>query len=1035
MEDHHQSINQQQQTKVPAEDFTASRNSRGHVLQYYVVVVNDRTSERRCDARLVPITENMDDLAHPHPPLPPPPPPLHVQGLVIVEANDYFDRLCAPVHLADFPGQPFSVGILGVFYRHADGSVSPIGPSGTSCNGRQLMRAAQKHCEEYAPKGRQWTKLASQLEIRRRAMASAVSACPWLVLNHVLPNSTCYMCRCSECNALVDVQHKSNLVGRDRHKNCAGGTVAQEEVVKFRCGRPYPKRLLPPPPPMLASAGSSATIGTSVAAAAAAAAAAGASAAAAPSPPPNVEPPNIELDVENDDDLDDDNVLPDFEPTTEVVDGKYVFSRNVRLTRHPTRNTFGLELQSPGEALRTNSIGCLVKAVLTSCTAPTGSVQPGDRVLSVNGTTTLEWTYHQIVSFIKETNPDVLVLSLRRELPEAEVAAAKAAKVSPKPKTGTRAAEGAGGTGAKESGQSSAEGSGETKKKEAKKLLDDADGKSLTSTKTTPDVQSNVAGLATTKAPPPAAGAAAAAAPLSSSSFIAPAEDGSEQQPPSSALDETSELKPKKRRGRPPTSKKKKRETKKEADDIAAAKDGDTPPVEKEGPKTKKRRKKKGAGGASTSSGVGSDPVIIDIAGGFRAGDAKPDLTFTSEEGKGETDVDRVVKATIGVQASNLSEPDRPELGSPRRIKFVFISAPMGEGRVAAEIVLNDVKIGSIFAEFVCKSANFVEKCEHTGREFPDLELVASELFREAGQLQCEELQGYRNEWEPKNRSLEEAYYLQIKYIFIQETEFDTEEEGSDLVAHVLHRFLRHPRINRWKIVGYKAIHDVGEFYFPADKTWKHSGSNPEEVIKERWAEWETQKNTQIGADARPFVRVGFQEIGAESSDHKGILFLTKNMFLPETEILSHAQAVERKLRSDAPVDVEEYRRLKLQTEFLGVILKEDDELDSRRFNSQTSLHRAPETYDTDGKVGEKLMPQIEDFIAKGADINESHILHAAAHRHYLGLFKPLIEKGADVNAFDNNSDDCGCQYRKKNRNQCRSKPSDNLGPQVLVQR
>ena len=129
-------------------------------------------------------------------------------------------------------------------------------------------------------------------------------------------------------------------------------------------------------------------------------------------------------------------------------------------------------------------------------------------------------------------------------------------------------------------------------------------------------------------------------------------------------------------------------------------------------------------------------------------------------------------------------------------------------------------------------------------------------------------------------------------------------------------------------------------------------------------------------------------------------------MFLPETEILSHAQAVERKLRSDAPVDVEEYRKLKLKTEFLRVILKEetDDELDSRRFNSQTSLHRAPETYDADGELVEKLMPQIEEFITKGADIKESHILHAAAHRHYLGLFKPLIEKGADVNALDDNS-------------------------------
>ena len=119
-------------------------------------------------------------------------------------------------------------------------------------------------------------------------------------------------------------------------------------------------------------------------------------------------------------------------------------------------------------------------------------------------------------------------------------------------------------------------------------------------------------------------------------------------------------------------------------------------------------------------------------------------------------------------------------------------------------------------------------------------------------------------------------------------------------------------------------------------------------------------------------------------------------MFLPETEILSHAQAVERKLRSDAPVDVEEYRKLKLKTEFLRVILKEetDDELDSRRFNSQTSLHRAPETYDADGELVEKLMPQIEEFITKGADTKESHILHAVAHRHYLlvGLFKPLIE-------------------------------------------
>ena len=211
---------------------------------------------------------------------------------------------------------------------------------------------------------------------------------------------------------------------------------------------------------------------------------------------------------DDDDDDDDDGVLPDFEPMTEVVDGRYHFTHNVRLTRHPERSTFGIRLQSPGEEFRVNSIGCLVQAVLPSCTAPEGAVQAGDRTYSVNGTATLELSYHNITALMalnREANPDLLVLSLRRELPEAEVAvSAKAAKVSPKSKTGTREVEGAGGTDAKEPGQSSAKRNGETKKKEAKKLLDDADGKSLTSTKRALDVQSNVAGLATAKAPPPA---------------------------------------------------------------------------------------------------------------------------------------------------------------------------------------------------------------------------------------------------------------------------------------------------------------------------------------------------------------------------------------------------------------------------------------------------------------------------------------------------------------------------------------------------
>jgi hypothetical protein len=223
--------------------------------------------------------------------------------------------------------------------------------------------------------------------------------------------------------------------------------------------------------------------------------------------------------------------------------------------------------------------------------------------------------------------------------------------------------------------------------------------------------------------------------------------------------------------------------------------------------------------------------------------------------------------------------------------------------------------------------------------------------------------------------------------------------------VRVLHLFLCDPKVKRWKIAGYKAVHDVGEFYVPDEEISSNSGS-PEEVIEQKWVERERLKNNQIGVDARPFVRIGFQELGATSSDHKGIFFLTKKMILPESESLSHLQAVETKLRCDAPVDVEEYRKQKLKTEFLNLILKEDveEELDNRRCNSQTSLHRAPETYNADGELVKKFMPQIEEFIAKGAGIDESHILHAAAHRHYLGLLKALVEKGADVNATDNNS-------------------------------
>ena len=838
-------------------------------------------------------------------------------------------------------------------------------------------------------------------------------------------------------------------------------------------------------------------------------------------------------------DEDNDDGVPDFQPTTEVVGGRYMFIRNVFLRRHPERNNFGLQLKSPGEKERTNSIGCLVKAVLPSCSAPEGSILPEDQLLSINGKTILDWSYHEIVSFIKEQNPDTLVLSFRRELPKPSKATKmKAGKKSDTFKgiASTTAKSGNGDTSEKVApADGSAGGAAQNNITDTSKVvgadskkrpLEDIEsskaapsaaptastanpGDTITTDNTKGDIAGDVgrnkkgdvemADVQTDKsapgaAPPSTSGGAtkeaaaipgqnaatsspAPIAPSTSStgasssasasaaatvnadtttstnmpadastkvdanastilppfvagtnsvtpagtnnalaSFVAAAGTTAAGQPDQTlksprkendgSVEATKvnnvvtnnipgEEKPKKKRGRP----------RKKKPEENSASNGDGQPTKDDQNANKKRKKSKKGDGSTAGSVDSTTAANFDLTGVVSSGNSTPDLTFTSEKGEGETDVDRLIKATIGAQASNISEPDKPDADAPPQIRFVFISAPIREGRVAAEIVLNDVKIGSIFAEFVCKSKNFVEKCELIGREFLDLEIATGDLFREGGQIQCEELRDFHDDWEPKNRPMEEAYYLQIKHIYIQETEFDSEEEQSNIIMQVLHLFLNDPKVKRWKIAGYKTVHGVGEFFVSDEVISSYPGS-PEEVVEQKWVERETLKNKQIGADARPFVRVGFRELDSKSSQHKGILFLTKKMFLPEQEVLSHSQALETKLRCDAPVDVEEYRKDKLNAELVSLILNEDidEELDSRRFNSQTSLHRAPETYDADGELVKKLMPQIEEFIAKGADLKESHILHAAAHRHYLGLLKPLIDKGADVNAFDNNS-------------------------------
>ena len=175
---------------------------------------------------------------------PPPPPEAPPPPVVGIASHNRFETLDAPVLLPDFPGQPFSVSIKGIFYPHADGSTTYIGPSDKACPPKQLMRFAQRHCKEFAVKGLQWTKLAAQLEVRRRFMASAVSASPMLIHNHIRPGSTCYMYTCTECNAFADIHHKTNLTDPKRHK-CIGYTIRRVEVVKFRCGRPILKSSLP----------------------------------------------------------------------------------------------------------------------------------------------------------------------------------------------------------------------------------------------------------------------------------------------------------------------------------------------------------------------------------------------------------------------------------------------------------------------------------------------------------------------------------------------------------------------------------------------------------------------------------------------------------------------------------------------------------------------------------------------------------------------------------------------------------------------
>ena len=184
---------------------------------------------------------------------PPPPPeaPPPLPPVVGMSSEDRFAALDAPVHLPDFPGQPFSVSLKGIFYLHADGRTTCIGPPDCLCDSVLLYRFCKRNCQAFVVKGRRWKKLAAQLDTRRRFIAKAVLANPQLIRNHIRPGSKCSMYMCSECNAFADMDHRSNLTDSKRHKDCTGGTILRVTVVKYRCGRPLLKSSLPAAAPSM----------------------------------------------------------------------------------------------------------------------------------------------------------------------------------------------------------------------------------------------------------------------------------------------------------------------------------------------------------------------------------------------------------------------------------------------------------------------------------------------------------------------------------------------------------------------------------------------------------------------------------------------------------------------------------------------------------------------------------------------------------------------------------------------------------------
>ena len=622
--------------------------------------------------------------------------------------------------------------------------------------------------------------------------------------------------------------------------------------------------------------------------------------------------------------------------------GQHIYIQNVHLTRNDKHNSFGLKLFSLAEKTRGSNVGCGVQKILTNASTPPGLVQEGDVVVSVNGQDSSNWTYERTVEEIRSVTGRTLILSLRRD----------------KPKTVKR----------KRSTSSSSVGS-----KNQAAPTDKAKGDPRTAavpsrrSSTAEDTKTASTTLAKPVAVPPC--------------DVANASDTAQTRSQAISKDESSKSK----------------------ESPASEEEGIEPHVKEkieykdEAKAAKKKRRKKMENNNKEKGEEDKEPSEQND------GSNSPDPVFDDYSAPPNGPVESQFINAIKEQASNNMNPTPLDEDGPK-LRFVFISIPTDEGSVLAEIILNDMKVGSIRAEYIKKEANFCEKCERIGG---DLELVAGELFEEGGKIRCGDLKSFDCCWQKSD----DSYFLYFRQIDVQE-EFESNEKRSDVISTLINLFLADERMKKWKIVAYRANADpqLRQQLFaaePHDSILPFSVENQEVYAENSWIASEKERRHNIAFESRPFVRAGFKELSKESTEEMGFLYLTKEMFSRSGKnVMSYAKAEQIQLRCDDPPKIEEYRKEKLEFELQATILEEDSQLkmENHKLNFQTPFQRSKLSQYDESSFVERVLPKIDQLIAKGADVGESKALHAAAFQHFVGLFGPLIDRGAKINSRDKNS-------------------------------